>query len=354
MAARLTSLSPDALLYISLAQQSEHSGLQGGSAGLRLNIYPMILAGVHRLGLPWEVAGKYWGVLISSLVVLPLYGWVRRQFDDRVALWACFLYALHTDLIAWSPETMRDPTFWFLFVLTLYLQWRAVTEVRLALFAAAGVAMILAVLTRVEGLLLVIPFGLWSFWRWRVLRQAARDDWPWACVVSLAVAPVVVVLANLAWVGTHGDWELPRLEPLALVRLWVRSLLESAGLAAADSGLRVGRRRSGAAAGEHGEGLRCPRWAAGSRVFGLFLLAGMWGWRKTWWRRDHRPLFYLAVLILAGMWIELWAVGDSCTRFVFPIVLAGSGFAALGLLWALSGLERFCRRMWAGTVGRTF
>ena len=57
---------------------------------------------------------------ISSLVVLPLWGWARRQFDDRVALVACLLYAVHPKFIIESPEVMRDPTFWFLFMLAIY------------------------------------------------------------------------------------------------------------------------------------------------------------------------------------------------------------------------------------------
>ena len=89
-----------------------------------------------------------WSLLISSLVVLPLFGWVRRQFDDRVALVACLLYAVQPKLIAWSPEIMRDPTFWFLFTLSIYLLWRAVTEVRPGWFVAAGVAVALACLKR--------------------------------------------------------------------------------------------------------------------------------------------------------------------------------------------------------------
>jgi hypothetical protein len=34
-----------------------------------------------------------------------------------VALVACLLYAAHPALIGWSVELIRDPTFWFLFML---------------------------------------------------------------------------------------------------------------------------------------------------------------------------------------------------------------------------------------------
>jgi hypothetical protein len=348
MAARLGALAPDALLYVHLAQQSEHGHSPGSAADsaaeIQLSVYPMILAGLHRLGLPWDVGGKYWGVVISSLVVLPLFGWMRRQFDDRVAVAACFLYAMHMDLIAWSPETIRDPTFWFLFVLSIYLQWRAITEVRLGLFAVAGVTLILGILTRVEGLLLVIPLGLWSLTRWKVLDREHRGRLAVGLGLSLAVVPVIVVLANLAWAGAHGRWEMPRLLPLAVIRPWVQSMLESLGLAAHDPQLAAQR---SVVALPLGETLRAflPTVGRGFTVVGLFLPVGIWQWRRTWWRSDHRPLVYLSLLIFVGIWIELWAVGDTCTRYVFPIVLAGSGFSALGLLWTLERLTALCRRM---------
>jgi hypothetical protein len=339
MGTRLASLCPDGLLYIQIAQKVEAGDLQGGLGETQLNIYPMVLAALHRLGLPWELAGKYWGVLISSLVVLPLYGWVRRQFDDRVAFWACFLYAVHADLIAWSPETMRDSTFWFLFVLAIYLLWRAITEVRLTLFAAAGMVTVLAIVTRVEALLLLVPLALWSWSRWRALEQG-RGRLAAGVLVCLAVPPLLVVLANLAWLGAHGRWELPRLRPVAQIGPWVESLM---GAAEGDKNSRPA--DASVAALPFGRMARIfvPTLVRGlTPLFALFLLLGLWGWRRTWFRRDHQPLFYLAMLILLGMWVGLWTVGSSCPRYVFPIVLTGSGFAALGWLW-IAGL---CRAAW--------
>ena len=139
MAWKLDGLCPDGVAYIRLAELLDQG--QGRGEFLRLsgvNPLPLVLVVLHRLGLDWEVAGSLWGVLMGAAVVLPLFGWLRRQFDRRVALAGCFLYAIHNELIRWSPEVLRDPTFWFLFTLGLYLLWRAVTEVRLGLFLSAA------------------------------------------------------------------------------------------------------------------------------------------------------------------------------------------------------------------------
>ena len=159
-ATRIAGICPDGVMYIRLATALEEGRFRDAFAGMNLNVYPPILMVLHRLGLSWETAGELWGIAISSLVVLPLFGLMRRQFDDNVAVICCLLYAVHPVFLQWSAELIRDPTFWFFFTCTLYLLWRAVTEVRWGYFLAAGMTLTLAVLTRFEGLFLLIPLVL--------------------------------------------------------------------------------------------------------------------------------------------------------------------------------------------------
>ena len=138
MAWRITTVCSDGVVYVEQARSLENDVLQAGMRDRNANTFPIILSLLHRAGFDWQMAGTLWGVVISSLVVLPLYGWVRRQFDDRVAWMACVLYAVQPKMITWSPELMRDPTFWFLFTLSIYLLWRTITEVRLQLVLPGG------------------------------------------------------------------------------------------------------------------------------------------------------------------------------------------------------------------------
>ena len=164
MAGKMGGICPDAVVYIQVAE-SFGKGLLHADHQFGLNLFPVVLMLLHRSGLDWELAGKLWNVAISCLTVLPLYGWVRRQFDDRLALAAGCLYAMHPELIRWSPEGIRDPTFWFFLVLSLYLLWRAAAEVRLRFYLTGGLAMAMAVMTRSEGLFLLVPLFLWSWKR---------------------------------------------------------------------------------------------------------------------------------------------------------------------------------------------
>lgn len=363
MGSKTAAICPDGALYIQLARALDQGDLQGGLAGMHLNTYPVVLVLMHRLGLDWELAGKLWGVVISSLVVLPLFGWVRRQFDDRVATAACILYAVHANLIEWSPEMIRGPTFWLLFVLSLYLLWRAVTEVRWVYFAAAGTAITLAALTRIEGLLLLIPLACWSITRWRALREA-RGRLAWGAVSCAAVGPLLLVAANLTWLRNHPHWEFSRLRPLTLVGRWFNSATAPASEAAEDFG--DGHAETASAASS--TPISPPRASLGAMswtfirtftrgltpVFALLMFAGVLKWWRVWARRDHQPLMGIAVAITAGIWVHLWSTGVSSYRYPLPIALMGCPFAALALLGLSARVGRLAARFqWPADWQRT-
>jgi hypothetical protein len=62
------------------------------------------------------------------------------------------------------------------------------------------------------------------------------------------------------------------------------------------------------------------------------MLGGIWRWRRVWKRRDHQPLFYTALIVMAAAWIHASCAEESCDRYFLPIAIMASVFAALGLL----------------------
>lgn len=331
MLLRIPSVCPDGVLYIRLAQAIDAGDWRSGLRDITLNLYPFLLVGLHRLGLGWELAAGLWGIAASSLVILPLWGWVRRQFDDRVALVACLLYAVNPKFIEWSPEVMRDPTFWLLFMLAIYWLWRSVTEVRCGYFVAGAVAIALASLTRTEGLFLLIPLTLWTFWRVLALRTD-RKKLMLVAILCLVVFPSLLVAANVAWACCHSGWTALPLSPLARVVPWLGSLVgHSSGIEGLEKPLGFSRMLC----------IFVPTMTRGlSSVFALLMFGGIWGWRRVWIRRDHQPLFYVAIVTVLGIWIQMGYDRNICPRYALPIVLMASPFAALGLLGLLGRLSR--------------
>ncbi len=338
VASRAESLCPDGVLYLSIAEALERGDLAGGLHQMHLNTFPAILVTLHRAGIPWEATGKVWGVLISTLVVLPLFGWVRRQFDDRIALMSCLLYAVQPQFLRWSPETIRDPTFWFFFTLSLYWLWRAEVEVRPGIFWLAGGAITLAGLTRTEGLLLLIPLGCWSWTRYWALRRG-RKSLLLGLLACLSVAPSLVLLVNLTLLHRHSQWELARLDPVEFIRIWLRAQAESV-----TSG-----ETSAAAVGLNLKGMLrefLPDLYKGfSPVHGLLMLGGMAAWWRIWLRRDQRPLIYTSLALLASIWCHLWIAHTTCPRYLLPIVIMASPLTALGLLGFVRKLAEAADRL---------
>jgi 4-amino-4-deoxy-L-arabinose transferase-like glycosyltransferase len=341
MAWKIGGICPDAMLYLRMAQSLEHGDASGALEGIRFNLFPVVLMLLHRSGMSWEMAGAWWGVAISSCTILPLFGWVRRQFDDRVALAACFLLAVHPGLIRWSPEVLRDPTFWFLFTLSLYFLWRAVTELRLAVAAAAGLSMALAVVTRFEGLLLLVPLGLWS-----LERGWARPDLRRRLVLGgflcLGVYPLLLGLISGAWLRGQTPWQLVRTEPLELAGDWVRPGRPAAPRLAAEFP---------AWAAETGPAplARMIEQFASAGVKGItpiFLLGSLVGMIGAWqlWNRPDRWVLLVTVLPLsAAIWIHLWWGRETSSRYFFPAAILMSPCAALGLNGLCGRLAAWCR-----------
>jgi hypothetical protein len=330
LALKLDSICPDGTLYLRLAQALDRGDWVIGLSHMCLNPYPLLLVAAHRLGVEWEYTGKVVGVLSAGLVPFPLFGWVRRQFDDRAAMAACFLYNVHTCFVRWSPETLRDPTFWLLFTSTLYVLWRAVTEVRLRWFAAAGLTLAGAAMTRFEGWYLLLPLTLWSGWRFQALQSPAwRRRLLAGVAICVSIAPMIALLATLTVLRGHPFWDAMRWRPLTFVQVYF-------GLHAPDADDPV-------AAISFGQML----WKFGPTVFrgltplfGLLLLVGVWRGRRTWFRSDHQPLFFTALAVLTGMWIHLWVAGGTCSRYVLPVVIMGDGFAAVAFLSMVDWLTR--------------
>ncbi|MBN2579500.1 MAG: glycosyltransferase family 39 protein [Pirellulales bacterium] len=328
MIPRLGSICPDGVLYIRLAQALDEGRFQEGFREMKLNLYPLVLAGLHRLGLDWTVAGTLWGTAIATLTVLPLYGWIRRQYDETTALLAGILYAVHPVFIQWSVELIRDPTFWFFFALTLYLFWRAVTEVRWRWYSAAGLSLTLAVLTRFEGFILLIPVVLWAFWRWRALKQpAARRRLVGGTLVTVLAFPLLILVVNLIWLQRYDNWLFSRVAPLVLVQEWWQGMVAGSPPPPgtppeAQTGVPLFRMVS----------IFVPNMVKGfSPLFGLLLLGGILKWPKVWLRRDHQPLFLASLAMFSAAWIHAWCAHESCERYFLSAVLMGAPFAALAL-----------------------
>ena len=332
MAWRLPTICVDGAAYIDAAQAIARGEAGFFGVNFGCNLYPPILAALHYLGLSWEAAGAVWGVACSTLVVPSLFGWVRRQFDDRVAAVSCLIYAAHAELIEWSPETIRDQTFWMLFVASLYFLWRAVVEVRLRHFFLVGLLLPASVLTRFEGVFLLIPLVGWSWARYRAL-QSHRKQLLLGVIVAVGIAPVLLATMNAVWLKQESISRLLYVEPLnrveALLTTLAKPLTSDASTAIATPEATV--RPSPWQPAVWFKAFRVMERGIGP-VFGLFFLGGLIAYGRLFLRSDHFSTVVLALAIVAGITIHHWYCGGASSRYILPVVIMSTRCAALAFM----------------------
>lgn len=356
----------DSVVYLRATEALEHHDYGFAFHDLGLNTYPIILMWLRHTGIDWVAIGEWWSVALAVLAVLPLFGWVRRQFNDQVAVVACLLYAIHPKLVGFSPLIIRDPTYWLLFNLSMYLLWRAVAEVRIRLFAGAGLTVALAAYTRSEGWLLLVPILLWPFFRVRYV-PGRRVRLALGTLACLAMIPTSVVLVNVTWLHGHSRWELGRLSLFPMVWSWVCSSAEPLfGTAALADELQIGVADDLAANASaapsppesersvtphsnlvHGRKAALRIVKAFTYTYGCLILIGLWRWRRVFLHSDQQALFLHNLLLFLSIWAYQSCSDGVDLRYYLPIVMLGLPYVALGLLkatdWALTVAARCFR-----------
>jgi hypothetical protein len=165
---RGAAFNPDGLLYLGAAQK-----IAAGRFGEALLLHPMpfyslLIFGVHCLVPSWIWAAKLVSLASAVLVLVPVYLLTRELFDTRAAFWACLALALAPDPNLWAVDILRGPAYVLGFTWAVYFAHRAFADARLKHFAAAAGVAWLALLLRMEGVVLIAWVGVWGFvmlWR---------------------------------------------------------------------------------------------------------------------------------------------------------------------------------------------
>ena len=396
---KIDTVCPDAVLYLRLAEALHDGNWSAGLEQISLNTFTLILMLLQRLGADLTVAGQWWSVAVSTLAVLPIYGFARRQFDDRVGLLAAFFYAIHPAAIERSPEVVRDPTYWLFFTLSLYLSWRAIAELRWHLFAAAGMSVALAALTRFEGLFLMIPLAGWSLVRaWHF--PAARWRLAAGGLIVVMSFPLAVYGIRVLWLGDAPVERMVRTDPLDRVRFWISSWLPDDEAAAGSTAVAavpaptvaakpvtnapeapapeaaapaMAVAPAAVALALHDANLIAAEVAPrsfGSRMstsesLHIFARKGIEGLNPfallaaavsvlAWWplarRSDQLPLLALAATILLSSWIHMSFSGELSSRYFISVFLVMTPWSGLGMMWPpsrrLHGLQNWAHDDW--------
>lgn len=357
------TLCPDAVTYLRAAQTIEDAAGTRSLAPETFQVYPTFLMLLHHAGLPPETAGRWWGVICGTLLVLPLFGWLRRQFDDEVAAIACVLIGFHPKWIEWSQHLIRDPTFGLLVTCALYCAWRAVMELRLQWFVAAGLLTLAAAQTRFEGWFLLLTFACWTVHRFAKSPESRRK----LAVGTLGFVgafPLLLLAINILMGNAYGGWVLganlhkinylrhvPLVselfpKPPAIVMPPVVATVPIATNAAPTVAPHLLGSGSPSVVNSPGMGEALAPFTFGQATwattralvrgfnpcYGALFLCGLVVGRRRWRQWDQQGVFYLFAAIVLAVWLHTWESKMTSSRYTLPLVLVASPFAAIGCL----------------------
>ncbi len=152
----------DAALYIDIAQQVTEQGPNVAWAAFDWPWFSFLLAGTHTvLRLPLELSAYLWCGLFFAGTSALMVDCVRQR-SPEVARWACLVVLAMPAVNAFRNDIIRECGFWFFCTLTLWLAMRWQARGGWLRAAFIHLAIVGAVLFRLEALLLVAALGLWQ------------------------------------------------------------------------------------------------------------------------------------------------------------------------------------------------
>ena len=202
------TINNDGVLYIQSARDFWSGNWVAGLDSFYPPLFPLMIAGAFPITGEWELAGQLGPLTLGVLIMLPLYGLLRRLFGQKVALVALFCYAVSPNLARLSIHVRSEIPYIFFVVFALYFLQRAMDRETPLLFILPGIASALAYLIRPEGIGLFVVGAFYLLHRgWR--RGVFKRSW-----LQLGTLIVGFVLFSAPFVlylkWDTGNWMLSR------------------------------------------------------------------------------------------------------------------------------------------------
>ncbi len=172
-------------------------------------LYNWLIRLLTLTGMSGEYAGRFISIISSSLLIFPLYFLTRHicHNQQKAAIFAIFIYTFSPLHLRWSVRVMTDSLFTFLNFTVIYylfnaLENRSHAYYCLKYFLYANIFLLLATLTRYQGIL-VVPWYLYVLYlysrrftlqvkNWRELTPKTRQ--------KIAKYGVIFLLSLLPWI----------------------------------------------------------------------------------------------------------------------------------------------------------
>ncbi|MCK5077138.1 MAG: glycosyltransferase family 39 protein, partial [Calditrichia bacterium] len=131
--------------------------------------YSLILTAAHFIIPDWVIAARLISYTALVLTIIPVYLLTEHIFNRKAAFWASLAFALAPVPNGWVVNVTRGPIFILFFIWAVYYSIQAISFAQKRYFILSCVFSWLAVLCRIEGII-IIPFCL-IFFLYMALRE---------------------------------------------------------------------------------------------------------------------------------------------------------------------------------------
>ncbi|MBI3763046.1 MAG: glycosyltransferase family 39 protein, partial [Chloroflexi bacterium] len=279
------------------------------------------------------LAPRYLNALLSALSVLLLYFTARRAIGPPVALTAAFLYAVSFTALSAGRQALHNTHIEFWVLLAGYLIVEAVETRRWGVFAAAGLAAAVGMLTYETYYMTPIV----AFIYLAVCAARDRAAWrSWLGWIGTFALPIALVMpSTVAYYGIRQGYHLEPLRGVVAGSAPAAGLLEFFGERLAESTQTLFYRIRWTDSLLNWEGPFVNPWLLPFFVIGLLLAV----------YHFRRRYFLFFVLWFGLQYFPFGMLGAPFPRVFYPAAMAIYVLAALGLCGLLLAARRFYHRL---------
>lgn len=189
----VVTVGKDGALYLDIAERIGSVGFSEAWKGFDWPWYPLLLAGTHAVsGLSYETAAYIWNTLFIAGTCGLLVDSVRR-IAPGADWWACLAVLSMPAMNQFRADIIRECGFWFFCNLALWLALRCREEAHWGRFLAACLSVGLAVLFRLEAVVVLPALMLCTLPE--LLRARWRPSLALAVALFLTIALIVLGIA---------------------------------------------------------------------------------------------------------------------------------------------------------------
>ncbi|MGH7837776.1 MAG: ArnT family glycosyltransferase, partial [Candidatus Binataceae bacterium] len=132
-------ISGDGAAYLAMAGEYDRGDWKKPLGAVFSPLYPLLIAGLHRLIPDWELAGNLVSAFLGTGAIVSVYLLTREVFRRRdLALGAAALTAIHPDLAAYAASVRTEAGYIFVTTTAVWLILKARRENRVTMAALAG------------------------------------------------------------------------------------------------------------------------------------------------------------------------------------------------------------------------